>query len=227
MARIRENENDEVQEKKVDKLLVTKPSVDFPVEVEATDKDVYHETGAKFEVGHKKALQLEKLDRVEITSKGKEKIKELKEAGFLSVIVLLFMMFASFAVNAQTSVDVVLKNSVYTTLNSDTVTNTGTGAVGSPRISGPAQSVTIVVVLTELSGTTAGTLTLQGSLDGTNFKAIPTEETQTSIATATALDVASQVFTWRVKNSPYLYYRVSWTGSGTMSATIAGRLMKH
>ena len=194
--------------KKTSKLKVEKPSVDWPVGVIATDADPYHETGHKFQEGSKKAA-------------------ELVKRGWVKMAMIALLLMAGISGYAQTSVDVTLKNYQYTTLLTDTVTNTGVGAVTSARISGPAQGVTIAVVLTEISGTTAGTLTLQGSLDGTNFKAIPTEETQTSIATATALDVASQVFTWRIKNSPYLYYRVSWTGTGTMSATIAGRLMKH
>lgn len=147
------------------------------------------------------------------------------------MFIILLMAFALLAVpaktQAQTSVLTTLKNALSPYAALDTVTNTGTGTLTSVRVNGPGDNVTIVVVCTKISGTVAGTITIQGSLDGTNYKAIPTVETQTSITTATALDVASQVFTWRLASSPYLYYRVSWTGSGTMAASFAAKLMKH
>ena len=107
-------------------------------------------------------------------------------------------------------------------LETDTVTNTGVGFVA-VKIPGKSEHLTIQCILTEISGTTAGTVTIQGSLDGVNFKALPTVDTQTALATATATDVASQSFIWRLTGNPCPYYRISWTGSGTMSATIAGR----
>lgn len=114
---------------------------------------------------------------------------------------------------------------------SDTVTNAATNFLTSPAMPNKApqkaQETIISVVCTEISGTTAGTITIQGSLDGTNFKAIPTEETQTSVTTATALDVASQVFVWRIKGNPFLYYRVSWTGSGTMADSFSAKIVSH
>lgn len=189
-------------------LKVDKPSVDFPVDVIATEADPYHETGTKFQAGSKKAA-------------------ELVKRGWVKLAMIALLIAAGFSAQSQTSVLADMKNSLSPFALTDTVTNTGTGTVTSPRISGAGSNVTIVLVLTEISGTTAGTVTIQGSLDGTNWKAIPTVETQTSITTATALDVASQVFTWRLASSPYLYYRASWTGSGTMAATIAGKIMKH
>lgn len=114
---------------------------------------------------------------------------------------------------------------------SDTVTNGATNYLTSPinptRNPNKTQETVIQVVCTEISGTTGGTITIQGSLDGTNFKAIPTEETQTGITTATAADVASQVFVWRIKGNPFLYYRVSWTGTGTMAASFTAKMLSH
>ena len=109
---------------------------------------------------------------------------------------------------------------------SDTVTNAATNFLTSyAQTRTNTTSTVISVVCTKISGTVAGTITILGSLDGTNFKAIPTVETQTSIATATALDVASQVFVWRIAGSPFTYYRVSWTGTGTMAASFSARLI--
>lgn len=106
-------------------------------------------------------------------------------------------------------------------LASDTVTNTGTVWLQASNVKGHGV-VTLQVVATKISGTVAGTISIQGSTDGTNFKAIPTVETQTGVATATATDVASQTFVWRLSANHFTDYRISWTGSGTMAASFTG-----
>lgn len=107
----------------------------------------------------------------------------------------------------------------------DTVVDTGSGALFSKRIGG-AGAVTIQVNVTKVSGTVGGTISLQGSLDGTNYKALNTEETQTALATITATD-ASNVYHWRLSKSPFLYYKVNWVGTGTMNATFTASILKH
>jgi hypothetical protein len=104
-------------------------------------------------------------------------------------------------------------------LASDTVTNSATAYLTVAARAINCSTTSFQVDCTEISGTTGGTITIQGSIDGTDFKAIPTVDTQTSVTTATALDVATQTFTWRIVGNPYPYYRVSWTGTGTMSAS--------
>jgi len=193
-------------------------SIDFPVEVEALEADPYHVTGEKFHAGTKKAAELEKRGWVKIIGK---------------VATMLFILL-SIGLNAQTSVDVPLVNPGNTfditklntaTATRDTVTNTGVGYLNTKKINGPG-TVTIALVVTKVSGTVGGTITLQGSLDGTNYKAINTSETQTGIATITAAD-ASAAYHWRLSNSPFTYYRVSWTGTGTMVAYLDARILKH
>lgn len=195
-------------------------SVDYMVEVESQDGDKYHDNGVKFEVGHKNAQLLEARGWAKITAKGKAKLEELKAAGFIAVILLLLMVNFSYA---QTSVLADLKSPY--TVTSDTVTNTGTAYLTSGRIAGPGM-VTIQVNVTKISGTVGGTISLLGSLDGTNFKALNTQETQTALATITAAD-ASGAYHWRLSASPFLYYRVSWTGTGTMAASFTSKIMKH
>lgn len=107
----------------------------------------------------------------------------------------------------------------------DTVTSTATGFLTSKRIVGEGR-VTIQALVTKVSGTVGGTLTLQGSLDGTNFDAIPTEETRTSIATQTATD-ATASYTWRLKGNDYLYYRISYTGGSGAVAYLNARILKR
>lgn len=111
-------------------------------------------------------------------------------------------------------------------LSSDTTVNTGTSYL-QLKNSGVAQTVTVQFNATKISGTVAGTVTLMGSLDGTNFKALTQQEVSTAIPTFTATDVATQSNIWVIKNNPYQYYRVSWTGTGTMSAKFSALLMTH
>lgn len=201
----KEKELEAPEEKKVDKLKVATPSVDWPVDVIATEADPYHETGAKFQAGSKKAA-------------------ELVKRGWVKLAMIALLMVAGFGAQAQTSVLQDLK-SVYS-LSSDTVANTATIYLSTAsRVNGPGV-VTVQVNVTKISGTVGGTISLLGSLDGTNYKALNTEETQTALATITATD-ATNVYHWRLSKSPFLYYRVSWTGTGTMSASFTAKLMKH
>lgn len=104
-------------------------------------------------------------------------------------------------------------------ITSDTVVNTATVYLTSPALTpAAATSTTIWIAVTKISGTVGGTISLQGSLDGTNYKALNTVDTQTALATITATD-ASNTYHYRLAASPFPYYRVSWTGTGTMSAS--------
>jgi hypothetical protein len=115
--------------------------------------------------------------------------------------------------------------SVYN-LTSDTVTNTATQYMQSPLVSAaPATTTTIWIAVTKISGTVGGTITLQGSLDGTNFKALNTVGTQTALATITATD-ATNTYHYILTGSPFTYYRVSWTGTGTMAASFRAYIFR-
>lgn len=130
--------------------------------------------------------------------------------------ILLLVALAAFAIESKAQVGNFL--SIYS-ITSDTVVNTATVYMQSPALTpAAATGTTIWVAVTKISGTVGGTLTLQGSLDGTNFKAINTVDTQTALATVTATD-ASNTYHYRLQGSPFPYYRVSWTGTGTMSAS--------
>lgn len=141
----------------------------------------------------------------------------------------LFLIFAllAFVVSGFSQVaTVTFKNSGFTNLNTDTVTNTGTGTISTitPTTSGNDEA-TIQVVCTEISGITAGTITLMGSLDNVNWVALTDATAVPQVGTKTATDVASQTFLWRLDANPCKYYRISWTGAGTMSATLSGTLI--
>lgn len=139
----------------------------------------------------------------------------MKNIFSLIVLSLLLVLGVSFTGSAQT----------YTmTGSADTVTNTGTKAC-SLKVVNNYSEISIQVVITKISGTVAGTVTLQGSVDGTTFETIDTLLVQNNVATFTATDVASQSKVFVVDQNPYLWYKLSYTGSGTMSATLKGYLL--
>lgn len=70
--------------------------------------------------------------------------------------------------------------------------------------------VTFQVIVTKISGTVGGTLALQGSMDGTNW---------TTIGTATTPSDASANYGFNTTQKWY-YHRISYTGTGTMSASM-------
>lgn len=119
---------------------------------------------------------------------------------------------------------------------SDTVTNTGTGYV-QLKVKGTYKSVAIQVVSDKISGTAAGTVTLQGSNDGVNFVTVNTSYlsnlasqapyTTGGGATLTVTNVATSTKIFVVNGSPYAYYRLSHTGSGTMVSRLSGYILPN
>lgn len=138
----------------------------------------------------------------------------------------IFILVAALAIglSAPAHAQLLDLKSIYS-LTSDTVTNTATVTLSSIKTTpGRATSTTVWVAVTKISGTVGGTITLMGSLDGTNYKAINTSDTQTALATVTATD-ATNTYHWRLAGSPFQYYRVSWTGTGTMSASFTAKVL--
>jgi len=105
---------------------------------------------------------------------------------------------------------------------SDTVTNSATGYVGY-TLTRYYTKISIQVIITKISGTVGGTVTVQGSLDGTTYTTVDSDITTSSTLTPTNQTTNSKIFT--ITGSPYKYYRLSYTGTGTMSATIKGYLV--
>lgn len=109
-------------------------------------------------------------------------------------------------------------------LNSDTIVNTATKYLYlAAPISGYQKVVTVNVNLTEISGTTGGTITLEESLDGTNYYSAfyGTDSTYSF----TPADVASQSYKFKLTDFRGRYLRVKYVGTGTMSTIIAGRYL--
>jgi len=131
-----------------------------------------------------------------------------------NLLSLVFLFCLSFGVMAQTAM----------TVSGSPVTNTGTATVTS-TILNSYETATIQAVFTKTSGTLGGTATLQASLDGTNYATVATAATVAGAATYTVTDVASQSVIFIINGAPYKYYRVSWTGTGTMVGTIAAYIL--
>lgn len=138
---------------------------------------------------------------------------------------LLFSFTLLFAVGYKAEAQQTLRYFMGSHNQLDTVTNTGTTTwtIHNP---GPKENSTIWVDVVKKSGTVGGTITLQGSFDGTAWKAMNTPNTQTALATVTATD-ASNTYHWILVGNPFNYYRVSWTGTGTMVATGEVRLLSR
>jgi hypothetical protein len=125
---------------------------------------------------------------------------------------LLITLFALYTLSASAGVENMLSNYSKVT---DTCVNTGTAYLDI-TLNNVYQSVSVQIVITEISGATGGSVWLQGSLDGTNFNNVGAD-------TLVPADVASQSHVFISPNTPYKYYRVLFTGTGTMSATIAAK----
>jgi len=142
-----------------------------------------------------------------------------------NLFILLFVGLVAFSTSFSA------QGQVYTMLQPygssiDTVTNSGTAYVSTVAVSpAPATTTTFWVSVTKLTGTVGGTISLQGSIDGTNWKALYALNTATALATFTATD-ATNTYHWIISGSPMPYYRVSWTGTGTMSASFGAKMFR-
>jgi hypothetical protein len=85
------------------------------------------------------------------------------------------------------------------------------------RVSNWHTGVTAQVVVTKISGTVGGSLGLYGSMDGTNWSLIGSASTPSD---------ASANYSFNTTAAWY-YYRISYTGTGTMSASFKAFLLPY
>lgn len=97
----------------------------------------------------------------------------------------------------------------------DTVTNTGSASKVISPITGSYSGIVIQATSTELTGTSAGTIKVFGSLDGTNYDSLS--------AVYTITDVASQTRSFYLQAPLPVYLKVIQTGAGTMSSVLSVR----
>lgn len=103
-----------------------------------------------------------------------------------------------------------------------TVTNAGTGIV-TVASTGTNQSLAVQATIAKTSGTLAGTVTLQQSLNDTLYTTVPTAAVTGAASTFTVTDVASQGVVFIIPNPAAKFYRLSWTGTGTMVGVLRAR----
>jgi len=109
-----------------------------------------------------------------------------------------------------------------TTLTADTIADAGT--IDMPLgVNFKSHDLTIAIqaVCTELSGTAAGSIYVEGSLDGTSYETINTTSGfMVAFPNDTLTVVDGGVGLWYLCNTPYNYYRVYGSGSGTESTKV-------
>ena len=129
-------------------------------------------------------------------------------------IILSLIMFVAVAasVPAQTVTSNFLSASG---LTYGTVTNTGTDSV-KIVCNQSYKNISLLPKVTKISGTMTSNSTpqLYGSLDGSRYTAI-TGDTLHITNTSTPLYTS-----WLLSSQQYKYYKVVWTGVGTMSAKL-------
>lgn len=103
---------------------------------------------------------------------------------------------------------------VFPLVAGDTVINTATVSKVFRATAGYT-GVAIQVVGTKISGTVGGTIGIYGSMDGVNYDLIG--------SAYTATDVASNIKSFYIQAPLPPYIRVSWIGTGTMSAQLRVR----
>lgn len=113
----------------------------------------------------------------------------------------------------------------------DTVTNTGTKTLTYTMTTNNHNMVSIHLSVSRISGTLAGTATLYGSNNDSTWYAIPTEKVNDTVGvnynTSDVLTLTNAAVEkiWVVSPAVYKKYKVSVTGSGTMSARVAAILI--
>lgn len=99
------------------------------------------------------------------------------------------------------------------------VVNTAT-AYNTLKVDGGYSYACVQTVITKVSGTVGGTVTLEGSVDGTNYETVDLSYVCDSVATFTPTNVATNSVIFVMNGAPYAYYRIKYVGTGTMSATV-------
>lgn len=142
--------------------------------------------------------------------------KSLAIAALFTAILLLFIPAVTHTNDARAQ----LVTTLIPTAADDTLTNADTANV---YISSGIGSTTTAIadniaksvecLLTKLSGTAAGSVKLQGTVDGTNW---------VTLSTDTFTNIAANVFVYAMRSSTgdliYKQYRVQFITSGTVSA---------
>lgn len=137
---------------------------------------------------------------------------------------ILSLLAVSIAFISVTQAQAPLKSQY--NLNVDTVTNTATKYLKSLAIKGIGSKgvLSVAITVTEISGTTAGKVSLEGSHDGVTFYPIyAAQHNMTDSTSFSPADVSTaQTYRFKVLDFADTYIRANYTGAGTMSAKVSG-----
>lgn len=123
------------------------------------------------------------------------------------IFALLILAIAAFTLPAEAQ-----RATLMPLVAGDTIVNTGTVNKVFTVTAGYS-AVGMQVVVTKISGTVAGTVTPQVSLDGVNWITLP------GATALTLTDVTTNTQVWSIVGGvPWTHFRLRGAGSGTMSA---------
>jgi len=131
------------------------------------------------------------------------------------LFILLAFITVVATVNAQSPSAKLWKSSNGYT--NDTLTNSETAYYTVSELSSYNQSLTFGILCTQLTGTSAGTVILQSSIDNTNWTTVnQTNNTSLVVSTNDTLTITSTAYnTWTLATTPKTYYRLKVGQTGT------------
>lgn len=143
------------------------------------------------------------------------------------IFLLIAVACIGFAANAQTKLLSTNANALVKTL--DTVTNTGNKTMLLPlsaKLVGPGQSTVVATFNSLLTGTMLGVSRLYGSTNGVKFERVRSTALHGGQVDSLLISATNPNYAWIVDNSPFAYYEVITTGTGTTTFTVSGELYK-
>lgn len=135
-------------------------------------------------------------------------------------ILLFALMFSIAGISNAQSYTMLssVGNTSDTNTNAETVTLT-------KAITGSFAVISVQAVVTKLSGTAAGNIVLQGTVNGTNYVNLTDLCQPSANDTFTLTNVTTQSCMWTITPSKYIGYRLAFTTSGTVSARVQGTII--
>lgn len=135
-------------------------------------------------------------------------------------ILLFALMFSIAGISNAQSYTMLssVGNTSDTNTNAETVTLT-------KAITGSFAVISVQAVVTKLSGTAAGNIVLQGTVNGTNYVNLTDLCQPSANDTFTLTNVTTQSCMWTITPSKYIGYRLAFTTSGTVSAKVQGTII--
>lgn len=126
----------------------------------------------------------------------------------------LFVLMLSFTTFAQVGVvkSIALRTLTNTTAASDVITLTANN------------TLVIQVLCTQLTGTSAGVVTIMGSVDGTSYKGLTDYDGVFNGFSNDTLTITNgAIGQWVIPKSPFKYYKISYAPSGTHTTRVTAK----